>query len=103
MEFNEYQALAQQTAIYPKGLGLYYTALGLAGEAGEVANKVKKLLRDGQLDKEALVSELGDVLWYLASLATELEVELDEVARKNLDKLMDRRNRQALGGAGDNR
>jgi NTP pyrophosphatase (non-canonical NTP hydrolase) len=108
---NGYQQLARATAIYPgKGfaLGLAYSTLGLTGEAGEVAEKVKKLLRDaaGVLDdarRDAIKKELGDVLWYLASVAAEIGVQLDEVARDNLKKLSARKERGTLQGEGDNR
>jgi NTP pyrophosphatase (non-canonical NTP hydrolase) len=109
MEFSTYQQRAAETAIYPRneeGLQLLYCALGLAGEAGEVANKVKKIIRDdgGQLTEDRrnqLLSELGDVLWYVAALATECQLTLGEVAIHNLDKLAARRVSNKLRGAGD--
>ncbi len=109
MTFNEYQRQSRQTAIYPaKGYGLTYPVLGLAGEAGEVAEKMKKILRDydGQINqehKEDIVKELGDVLWYLAQIATDLNFELEEVARRNLAKTQSRQARGVLAGSGDNR
>jgi NTP pyrophosphatase (non-canonical NTP hydrolase) len=111
MNLNEYQNATTKTAIYPgKGepMGLAYTALGLAGESGEVAEKVKKILRDkaGIVDDEsrlAIQKELGDVLWYIAAVATELGLNLDEVAQANLDKLNSRKERAVLNGSGDNR
>ena len=86
----------------------YYPALGLAGEAGEIANKVKKIMRDDNCiltdeKKEDLIGELGDVLWYLAALATELGIDLGEVAEKNIEKLFSRKERGKLGGSGDAR
>ena len=93
--------------MYPHaGSNLTYPALGLCGEAGEAAEKVKKTLRDdgGQLTpqrREALAAELGDVLWYVAQLATEAGLDLDELARANLDKLSSRRDRAVLHGSGD--
>jgi NTP pyrophosphatase (non-canonical NTP hydrolase) len=108
MQFSEYQQLAQQTALYPRQHAITYPALGLAGEAGEVANKVKKILRDanGQLTEETrqkLLDELGDVLWYVAALCADLNADLDEVAQANIHKLFDRKARGVLGGSGDNR
>ena len=106
MNINTYQQHASETAIYKDKL--IYPTLGLAGEAGEIANKVKKILRDnsGNLQesvREDLICELGDVLWYIAALATDLNVELSEVANKNIEKLNSRKNRGAIGGSGDNR
>lgn len=88
--------------------GIMYCALKLNGEAGEVAEKVGKALRDDRsliTDERrlALIIELGDVLWYIANLADELSVSLDEVARQNLNKLADRKARNVLHGSGDNR
>jgi len=111
MTFNNYQANAGRTAFYPRDLagdGLYYTTLGLVGEAGEIANKVKKIMRDnnGKLSKQAkadIYDELGDVLWYCASLADELGVNLEDVAGSNLIKLADRLKRGKIKGSGDKR
>ena len=106
MNINEYQKQASKTAIYKDKI--VYATLGLAGEAGEIANKVKKILRDnsGEIQEEVrqnLISELGDVLWYVAALATDLRAELSEVANKNIEKLNSRKNRGTIGGSGDNR
>ena len=106
MKLDEYQERAGETAIYPDGLN--YPILGLAGEAGELCNKYKKILRDkgGEADindMDELAKELGDVLWYVAQIATELDTDLEIVARRNLMKLEDRQNRGVLGGSGDNR
>mgnify|MGYP001399284011 CR=1 FL=1 len=106
MKFNEYQELARSTAIYPAEYGLVYTALGLAGESGEVAEKVKKLIRDGDESgnfENALASELGDVLWYLSNLASEIGMTLEEIATINTQKLQDRKSRGVLQGSGDDR
>jgi NTP pyrophosphatase (non-canonical NTP hydrolase) len=103
MHLSEYQARARQTSINPPNYPIIYPALGLAGEAGEVANKVKKLLRDGALDKAAIANELGDVLWYLAALATDLGLDLETIAEQNLARLADRKARGALHGSGDDR
>lgn len=107
MDLNEYQKRALKTAIYPSDQGLIYTVLGLCGESGEVAEKVKKMIRDGD-DKsgnfeDELGRELGDVLWYLANLAQELGFTLEDIARINLHKLTDRHYRKVLKGSGDNR
>lgn len=108
MTLNEYQENSKVTAIYPPDQGLAYVALGLTAEAGEVANKVKKIIRDdnGQLTPEraeSIAKELGDVMWYIAQVATELGVELDSVAQENLTKLQSRMDRGQLKGSGDNR
>jgi NTP pyrophosphatase (non-canonical NTP hydrolase) len=108
MTLDEYQKEAEKTALYPEAYRTLYPALGLAGEAGEVANKVKKILRDhgGNLSpalREALLDELGDVLWYAALLARDLGASLEAVARANLAKLASRQARGVLGGEGDNR
>lgn len=109
MNFDEYQAAARQTAQYPDmGLNVYYPTLGLAGEAGEVAEKIKKMMRDddGQLTddrRNGLKKELGDVLWYVAALCSELGLSMGEVAEHNVAKLRDRRDRGAIRGDGDNR
>jgi len=88
MNFNEYQKLAKRTA---KDLNLTEFALGLGGEAGECQEIVKKVVFHGhELDHEKLVKELGDVLWYLALLAETIGVELEEVAKVNIDKLKER-------------
>ena len=102
MNFNEYQKIARSTAIYPKEYKVIYPALGLCGEAGEVAEKIKKNIRDGKsLDGVGL--ELGDVLWYISALADDLGVTLEEVAQANVDKLTSRKERNMISGSGDNR
>ena len=108
MTFNEYQDLAQTTAVYPSTYSIIYPALGLAGETGEVVEKVKKLLRDSNtVPDEAFVEnvkkELGDVLWYVAILARDLGIKLDDVAQANYQKLKDRQQRNQIHGSGDNR
>jgi len=111
MTFDNYQTNASRTAFYPrvfKNQGLYYTALGLAGEAGEVANKVKKVMRDdnGNLEEKAkaeIFDELGDGLWYCATIEDEIGVNLGDVAKLNLSKLQDRMNRNKIKGSGDKR
>ena len=109
MDFTQYQTKAQTTATYPNmGNNPYYPALGLGGETGEVLNKVKKIMRDhdGVLTdefREILKSELGDVLWYVAALASELHLNLDDIAQANLEKLFSRKERGVIGGSGDNR
>ena len=109
MDFAEYQERSRATAVYPDlGSNIVYPALGLCGEAGETAEKVKKAIRDdgGTLTEErraALAAELGDVLWYAAQLATEAGLDLEQVAQGNLDKLASRRERSVLQGSGDDR
>ncbi|TAL20756.1 hypothetical protein EPN90_00025 [Patescibacteria group bacterium] len=109
MNFDEYQKLSRRTAVYPnQGNNFIYPTLGLAGEAGEVAEKVKKILRDynGVADeskKNEIAKELGDVLWYVAQIATELGLSLDDVARLNLEKLISRLERGKIQGDGDER
>lgn len=109
MDIQEYQKKAWETAIYPnKGKNLSYPALGLGGETGEVLEKIKKITRDEGSEitkekKEELVKEMGDVLWYLAALATELNLNLKEILEKNISKLNSRKERKVLHGSGDNR
>jgi NTP pyrophosphatase (non-canonical NTP hydrolase) len=109
MLISEYQELSRRTATYPgAGDNIVYPTLGLAGEAGEVAEKVKKVLRDddGVMSherREALAGELGDVLWYVAQVATEAGLDLEEIAQGNLDKLLSRQRRGVLSGSGDSR
>jgi NTP pyrophosphatase (non-canonical NTP hydrolase) len=108
MDLSEYQRLCRRTAEYPRQAWLAYPALGLAGEAGEVAEHAKKAIRDhgGEVSAErraAMAKELGDVLWYVAQLATELDLDLDQIAQANLDKLLSRQQRGVLGGDGDDR
>ena len=100
---NEYQDMAASTAIYGAKQQVIYPALGLAAEAGEVANKVKKILRDGKFDREAIADEVGDCLWYIAALCRDLNVDLGQVANNNLRKLRDREKRGTLKGSGDKR
>jgi len=104
-----YENLAGQTAIFPQDKALEYLALGMTSEAGEVAGKVKKLIRDGE-DKEgfemkklAIASEIGDVLWYCAMMAKEVGVPLNDIMKENLKKLHGRKERGTLQGSGDER
>ena len=119
MDFEEYQKKSRKTALYPRkeeelkkifgSVGnLVYPTLGLLGESGEVAEKVKKLIRDknGVIDeefRESIKKELGDVLWYLSQLSTELGISLEDVAKTNLDKLFSRLKRNKIHGSGDER
>ncbi len=109
MNFSDYQKRSRATAQYPTiGHPVIYPVLGLANEAGEVAGKIKKIFRDkggeiGAETREALASELGDVLWYIAQVCTELDISLDDVAESNLAKLLDRQSRGKIKGDGDNR
>lgn len=111
LALDNYQDLASQTALYPRpddGSFPPYPALGLTGEAGEVAEKVKKAIRDdgGEITEErraALIKELGDVLWYVAAMCSELDVGMGEVATSNLEKLFGRKQRGTIKGSGDDR
>jgi len=98
---HEYQEKCRTTAIYPKKDAIAYLSLGLVSEAGEVAGKVKKQIRDGT--QSNIASEIGDVLWYCAMLANELNVNLGKIMEDNLYKLNDRKTRGTLAGSGDNR
>lgn len=102
-EFDAYQDFTDSTAIYPPEKGIEYTALGLASEAGEFAGKVKKAIRDNRWDTDAMAAELGDVLWYVARAAAELDIHLSDIAKDNIDKLKSRMNRGTIKGSGDNR
>ena len=107
MNMDEYQKKASATML-PTADNIYYVTLGLANEAGEVAGKIKKWIRDNdadlsRLDKEALADELGDVMWYLAMLANKVGMSLDDIATRNIDKLSSRAERGKLKGSGDNR
>jgi NTP pyrophosphatase (non-canonical NTP hydrolase) len=108
MNFDEYQKQAITTKMYPEGLAIPYVTLGLVGEAGEVAEKIKKVIRDengvvSEEKKKELTKELGDVLWYIAAMADELGVPLSEIAKQNIEKLQSRKERGKLQGSGDNR
>lgn len=109
MTFDEYQKQSRKTAKYPNiGKNFVYPTLGLAGESGEVAEKIKKVLRDknGIIDETTraeITKELGDVLWYLSQIASELGLPLENVASENIKKLFSRKERGKLGGNGDNR
>ena len=106
---EEYQRKARTTAVYPDlGNNYIYPALGLAGEAGEVCEKIKKALRDdgGEITSERyllLRKEVGDVLWYVANLCEELDMIMGDVAQENIDKLLSRKERDVLKGDGDER
>ena len=109
MDFDNYQIEARRTAIYPnKDNNFVYPTLGLVGESGEVAEKIKKILRDknGTFDYEsklALKKELGDVLWYLSNLSNELNFSLNDIAKENLEKLNLRLSKGRISGSGDDR
>lgn len=109
MELNEYQKKALETAVYPREFSIIYPALGLSGEAGEVADKVKKIIRDNNADfsdeekRKAIAMEVGDVCWYIATLANDLGYTLEEICEMNYAKLKSRQQRHMLNGSGDNR
>ena len=107
-DLDMYQKVAITTAIYPREQAIIYPTLGLTGEAGEVANKVKKIIRDGSNSKdERLVSEIkseiGDCLWYIAVLADDFNIKLSDIASANLEKLAIRKKNNTIHGSGDNR
>jgi NTP pyrophosphatase (non-canonical NTP hydrolase) len=110
MKFDEYQKRALTTVLTTDDQfkDMLHWVLGINGESGEIAEKVKKIIRDknGQVndaDKQDLAKEIGDVLWYLAVFADQLGVSLEDIAQQNLDKLQSRKKRGVLGGSGDNR
>ncbi len=109
MNFNEYQEKSKKTAIYPdQGSNFVYPTLGSVGEAGEIADKMKKVIRDdgGKITDEKIQEmkkELGDVLWYIAQLSTELNLSMDDIAVVNIEKLQSRMERGKISGSGDNR
>ena len=109
MKLNDYQELARKTAVYPADSQVIYPVLGLAGETGEVCEKIKTQIRDrdGNLEDEKFLTEvgkeLGDVLWYVANLAADLKLDLESIAKGNIDKLYSRKERGTLQGNGDNR
>lgn len=108
MELNEFQQIAMSTAIYPNDGKISYLALALCGEAGEVADKVKKVLRDkggcySEKDKREIALELGDCMWYIANLASAIGYPLDDIAEMNRKKIEGRVRRGTLHGSGDER
>ena len=108
MNFSEYQSKAYKTAIYPKEMAVIYPTLGLAGEAGEVANQVKKRFRDdgGEVTQERVqdtAHELGDLLWYIAAICTDMGLNMDDIAADNIAMLESRQERGTIHGDGDHR
>ena len=109
MTFEEYQKESRKTALYPnKDNNFIYPVLGLCGESGEIAEKIKKVIRDeasimNEQKKEEIKKELGDVLWYLSQIATELGLSLSDVAKLNIEKLQSRLERNKISGSGDDR
>ena len=108
MQLSEYLSLTNETAIYPEAgsgsnLELYYLSLGLVSEAGEVAGKVKKLIRDGKLDVGNLAYELGDCFWYLVRLCDAIGYSPEDITTININKLLKRKDNGTLSGSGDNR
>ena len=101
--FREYQIKAVSFAIFPATHKVLYPTFGLCGEAGEIAEKVKKQVRDNNFNRHEVAKELGDVLWYLANLANDIGYNLDEVANINIEKLTSRKERNKIQGSGDNR
>ncbi len=109
MTMNEYQKFCMTTAIYPdRHRNVPYVALGLSGEAGEFANRVKKVIRDngGRINntsRDSMAEELGDTLWYIAMAADEINLSLETIAKRNITKLSSRLTRGVISGDGDNR
>lgn len=106
MDIVTYQFCTSQTAIYPREKALEYLTLGLVSEAGEVAGKVKKYIRDNSSDtvlKEDMKKELGDIMWYISELSTLFDLKLPDILKVNIDKLKDRKERNVIGGSGDER
>lgn len=116
MEVNEYQDIIKKTAVYPKEMGVSYSTMGLAGEVGEICEKIKKLYRDNglfgkspkQLDnfeeiRMSVCKELGDSVWYITDIASHFDISLSEVLETNYEKLIKRRETNTLHGSGDNR
>lgn len=108
MHGSEYQANAKKTARYPREHAIYYVAMGLAAETGELINKIKKIIRDDNNKltderKEQIKQELGDVLWYIAMICEETGLNLDEIMEYNNKKLLGRVERNTINGDGDNR
>lgn len=109
MDFEEYQKKSRKTAVYPNiGKNHVYPTLGIAGEAGEIANKMGKVMRDNKNKitsqrKRDISHELGDILWFIAQLSTELKLSLNDIAEENIKKLQSRLKRGELRGSGDNR
>ena len=109
LTFDEYQKKVRKTAFYPNiGTSLFYPALGLAEEAGEVCGKIKKIIRDdggiiSNEKKQAIIKELGDILWYVAAQCWELKIPMSQAAQSNIDKIADRIKRGTKRGSGDDR
>lgn len=104
MNFHQYQKAAVMFAIYPRDMAIVYPALGLASEAGEVCDKIKKSMRDQHhLDRMGVLKELGDVLWYITLVADDMGFSLNDVALENLDKLNKRKSNNTIKGSGDDR
>ena len=103
MKMNDYQQQAVETAIYPSTAQVTYPAMGLANAAGAVLGTVTKIIRDGTFNRDDIADELGDVLWYAAALARDLNTDLSAIAQRYLDKLASRKERGTLKGSGDKR
>ena len=110
MTFKEYDDFAKTTAIYPEDKKVIYSAFGLAGEVGEIMEKLKKIITAGgdiqnmdNANKEEMKKELGDVIWYMSALSRDLGFNLEDIAKKNLEKLSSRKERGVIHGEGDNR
>lgn len=108
INFKEYQTQALSTKIYPNNMKVVYPLIGLSGEVGELAEKIKKTIRDNNSVftdeiKNEIKKEIGDILWYLASIADDLGITLNDAAECNINKILSRYNRNKIHGEGDNR
>jgi NTP pyrophosphatase (non-canonical NTP hydrolase) len=104
MDFKEYQRQARKSAVYPKNYKMFYPALALSGEVGELNNMIQKVIRDGvKLNKEDASKELGDILWYISALASDIGLKLNDIAVDNIAKLKDRKKRNKISGNGNYR
>jgi len=103
MTLNEYQKLTRETAIYPKEFAITYLTLGLTSKAKKIAKKIKKNIQNNSYDVIITADEVGDVFWYLARLCDEMGFQTKDILKRNIDKLLDRKNRGVIGGSGDKR
>lgn len=108
IDIDNYQKECKKTAIYPTEYSVIYPVIGMCGETGEVAEKIKKIIRDknsifDETSKIEIMKELGDVMWYISNIATDLNVNMSDILTMNLDKIQSRQSRNKIHGSGDNR